>query len=71
MDWKIDYQGGKEKMLTTDLIDKLHQASKYLNNNGKTVESNKLEDLSKQLQDSNISEEKLEEIKKILLADVM
>ena len=51
-------------MVKTDLINKLNQASKYLTNNGRTLEANELENLSKQLQDVNVSKEKLEEIKR-------
>ncbi|WP_298841479.1 hypothetical protein [Clostridium sp.] len=51
-------------MVTTDLIMKLNDASKYLNNNNKNIEANELDDLSKHLKDANISKADLEEIKK-------
>lgn len=54
-------------MVTTELINKLNEASKYLKNNDKTLEANELESLSKQLQEVNIDKEKIEEIKKNIL----
>ena len=54
-------------MLRTELINKLNEASKYLKNNDKTLEADELESLSKQLQEANISKDKLEEIKKNIL----
>lgn len=55
-------------MVKTDLINKLKQASKYLASNNKILESNELENFSKQLQDANISKESLEEIKKNIVS---
>ncbi|WP_298844982.1 hypothetical protein [Clostridium sp.] len=54
-------------MLTTDLIIKLNDASKYLDNNNKTIEANELRGLTKQLQDVNMSKEKSQEIKQNIL----
>ena len=55
-------------MLKADLVSKLNETSKYLTNNGRTLEATELENLSKQLQDVNVSKEKLEEIKKDIVS---
>ena len=46
-----------------NLISKLSLASKYSNNNGKNIEANELDNLSKQLQGVNVGKKTLEEIK--------
>ena len=51
-----------------DLVCKLNETSKYLTNNGRNLEARELENLSKQLQDVNVSKEKLEEIKKDIIS---
>ncbi len=51
-----------------DLINKLKVASEYLNNNGRNLEATELDSLAKQLQDTNISKQKIDEIKKAIIS---
>jgi hypothetical protein len=55
-------------MGTGDLINKLKVASEYLNNNGRTSEAAELDSFAKQLQDTNISKQKLDERRKAIIS---
>lgn len=55
-------------MISTDLIKKLKQTSSHLSNNGRNTEAGEIEEIIKQLQDPDISEAGLEELKKKIIS---